>query len=216
MKGIKKKIRDSLYLKWLLIISSWIFQGIPNLDRSEKIYKIMFCLLLISIFYLWFNYNILYSMIIGHTINWIINGNIFLILIHRLKLLKTNKNSIFKYSQNLSGRLSKQNWVLYSAAFGSISRGKLNDYSDLDVSIVRKKGFLSCIKGLWFLFIEKQISQIKKIPLEIYLNDTPESSVKRFLKESKPVIIYDDDNILKGYYDNFLTISQAKKINNIL
>ena len=59
MEGIKYKIRERWYLRWILLFSNWFFQGIINADTTEKYYKILFSLFLTLILYscMGFHYN---------------------------------------------------------------------------------------------------------------------------------------------------------------
>jgi len=222
MKGLKKKIRDNRYLNWLLVISNWCFQGIPNADKTEKIYKILFsviCILItFSLFFFFSNIKLLQiiilSFIIGHTLNWIINGNFFILFIHRLLIFKTNKDSLFNYLYSLEKKLHSNQWILYTASFGSICRGDLKDSSDIDISVVRKPGFKNALKSILFALKEKKAADFNGIPLEIYISDSPQNSIKKFGAEKNPVVIYDPENTIDKYYQEKLTIKEAKKINN--
>ena len=216
MKGIKKEIRDRWYLRWILVCTNWLFQGVHHLDFTEKIYRIVFTIVSSLIVYYSLRISIIYSTIIGHTLNWLVNSNFYNIFIHRLMISKLSKTKLFDYSQFLQKRLAKQNWILYAASFGSICRGKLKDSSDLDISIVRKPGFVNGLKGLWFILIEKKIGDFNKIPLELYLNDNPQTSINRFKSEINPVVMYDKYNVIKDFYQDQLSLKEAKKVNNVL
>jgi len=215
MKGIKKEIRDRWYLRWILVCTNWLFQGIHHLDVTEKVYRIFFTVISSALIYFILKYSLVVSVVIGHTLNWLFNSNFYNILIHRLMTSKLSKVALFEYSESLRKRLEKQDWILYAASFGSICRGKLKASSDLDISIVRKSGFLNGLKGLWFITIEKKIGDFYKIPLELYLNDIPETSVNRFKSENNPVVMYDKNNVIKNYYSVQLTLEEAKKLNGL-
>ena len=222
MKGIKNKIRERWYLRWILLFSNWLFQGILRADKTERIYKISFTLFFSSFFcfifdsYLDSQFDLLLSFISGHTLNWIVNGNFYVIFIHRLLIVKLSKKDLFDYLGLLRNRLENVDWVLYSASFGSICNGKLKDSSDLDVSIVRKPGLKNAIKSIWFALREKKIADFKRIPLEIYISDTPKNSRNRFKAETCPVILYDKGNILKNYYDKTMNLEEAREINKVI
>ena len=222
MKGIKAEIRSKWYLRWLLLISNWISQGIKSADTTEKIYKISFTIISSSIFYYLLSFytletflHVLGALFFGHTLNYIINSNFKAILVHYLLITNVKKDQIFKYLHALQNRLNKKNWILYSATFGSISKGALKSSSDVDVSIVRKPGFINAIKSLCFLVIEKKRADFCNIPLELWLSDTPENSKKRFKMESIPVIIIDDEYFLRSYYSKCISIEEAQKLNKI-
>lgn len=224
MKGFKKKIRDNRYLNWLLLVSNWLFQGIRHSDTTEKVYKILFTLLFWIIFYLLFQIsygvlvwqNIAYSFLIAHTLNWVINGNISMLLIHNLLLVKLSKQDLFRYMEKLEAKTKNQDWILYAASFGSICRGDLKDSSDIDISIVRKPGFKNALKSIWFALKEKKKADLKAIPLEIYISDSPQDSIKRFGAEKNPVVICDEESTISKYYEEQLSLQEARTINNVL
>lgn len=224
MIGVKKVIRDNRYLNWLLILSNWLFQGIPNADKTEKIYKISFTLIFWVGFFILlhtikdFKLLILLasSFFLAHTLNWIVNGNFYILFVHRLLIAKLKKENLFEYLTVFEARMNQQNWAMYAASFGSICRGQLKDSSDIDISIVRKPGLKNALASIWFALKEKKLADAKGIPLEIYISDSPQDSVKRFAAEKNPVVISDPDNTIDKYYQEKLSIQEAKKLNNIL
>lgn len=222
MKGIKKKIRDNRYLNWLLLLSNWIFQGIPNADKTEKIYKILFTIVISLIVFFCINNMvnlplikiIVISFVVAHSINWLVNSNVSIILIHRLLLAKISKKDLFLYMGKLKEKTKNQDWILYAASFGSICRGDLKDSSDIDISIVRKPGFKNALKSIMFALKEKKVADYYGIPLEIYISDTPQDSIKRFAAEKNPVVIFDPENVIPYYYNEILTLDEAGCLNN--
>jgi len=223
MRGIKKQIRDNKYLNWILIVTNWFFQSIINADKTEKIFKISFTLFFWVIFYvilkLFLSFSmgtlVIISFVIAHTLNWAVNGNFYNLIIHRLLLAKLTKKDLFNYMDNLEEKLQDKDWILYAASFGSICNGNLKDSSDVDISIVRKPGFNNAISAILFSIKEKKYADFNKIPLELYISDSPENSMKRFKVEKNPVIVFDPDNTIDKYYNEKLTIGEAKKLNNV-
>ena len=223
MKGIKNEIRNNDYLKWILVITNWFFQGILHADTTEKIYRIVFTVLVGSLIWIFLNLffkNNIYALIflsffLGHTLNWIVNCNFSVIIIHRLMLSRISKQQLFDYLYVLEDKLKGKEWVLYCGSFGSICRGKLKDSSDIDISIVRRPGLKNAMASILFSVKEKKFADFKKIPLEIYISDSPENSKKRFKGESNPVVISDPYKTIDDYYDEKLSIAQAEKINFI-
>jgi len=157
---------------------------------------------------------IVLSLVAGHTLNWFLNGNFNLLFIHLLFVRKVTKGMIFSYLESIKGRLTNTDWLLYSAAFGSICRGELKDSSDIDISLVRKSGFKNALKSIWFIIKEKKNADIKGIPLEIYISDSPENSVKRYLAENNAILLINKEKVLEKYYNQILDIAAAKRLNN--
>lgn len=223
MKGFKDTIRKSPIFRWSLVVSNWMFQGILHSDQTEKIYKILFSLIfsllfifiLSSIFGLSLTYAVIIGVLLGHTLNWIVNSNFNNIIIHRLFISRLEKENAFNYLDSLSNRLDNHPSVLYATTHGSICNGELKPSSDIDVALVRKEGFINGIKALYFVVRERKIADLKGIPLEIYLSDTPDDAIVRFRDEQNPVVIYDPQNVVDHYYNAKLTISLARKLNGL-
>lgn len=223
MKGIKDKIRQNKFLRWFLLLSNWLFQGILNADKTEKVFKVLFTVLFSTIFFLvlFFKFHqsflisIFVGFIVGHTLNWILNNNITGILIHRLYIFKLEKKNAFRYLDSIAHRISNKTFALYATTHGSICRGALKPSSDIDIALVRKPGFINSLKSLWFVFLEKKIADAQGVPLEIYICDTPENAIKRFSQEQNPVVIYDSDYVLDKYYKEKLSLTEAKKLNGL-
>lgn len=223
MKGFKDTIRKSPIFRWSLVVSNWMFQGILHSDQTEKIYKILFSLIfsllcifiLSSIFGLSLTYAVIIGVLLGHTLNWMVNSNFNNIIIHRLFISRLEKENAFNYLDSLSNRLDNHPSVLYATTHGSICNGELKPSSDIDVALVRKKGLVNGIKALYFVVRERKIADLKGIPLEIYLSDTPNDAIKRFRDEQNPVVIYDPQNVVDQYYNAKLTISLARKLNGL-
>ena len=224
MKGFKDKLRQNAYLRWILLFSNWLFQGIIHADKTEKIYKLLFTIISWGGFFILLNSTFNYStglsiflgFLLGHTLNWLVNSNFYNLLVHRLYLSKLTKKDLFIYLHNLSNRLNGKSSILYCASFGSICNGNLNASSDLDVSLVRKPGFKNGLRSIIILVRERKLADLKGIPLEVFLSDSPNNSKKRFSNEQNPVVIYDPDNIIDNYYSQKLSLNQAKSLNSMM
>lgn len=220
---LKKLIISNRYLSWLLIISNWLFQGIIHADKLEKIYKISFTFILsiiifiYSFFFLNDNpvYSIIISFIIAHTLNWILNNSLIILTTHRLHLTTLNKDRTFDYLNTLANRVIVCNCFMFVSAHGSICRGELKATSDVDISLVRLPGFKNAFKSLIFYVREQKLADFYKIPLEIYLCDTPQNAKDRFFKEAQPVAIYNPESIILKYFNSVITIDEALILNGL-
>jgi len=226
MERFKKLILENKFLSWLQFFSNWLMQGIFHADKTERIYKILFTIFFSSIFliilFLGFNVAFFDSLILGfliaHTINWVVNCNLFVLLVHRIKWLKTTKTELFNQLfsiQNRLEKLSNKNWILYCVSHGGICNGTLNSHSDIDVSLIRKPGFRNMISAIIFYVKEKKYADFKGIPLDIFICDTPENCISRSKKQKNPIVLLDHNNKVDIYYPAKLSMSieEAKVIN---
>lgn len=223
MKGLKDRIRMSPCLRWLLVVSNWFSQSIIHADRTEKIYKISFSILasifFITIFIAYFKLSWAQSIIVGaisgHSMNWVINSNFYNIFVHRLLLSCLDKKNAFSYLDSLADRLKGSSSILYATTHGSICNGNLKTSSDIDVALVRNKGFINGIRAIYFVVSERKIADWRRIPLEIHLTDSPAKAIARFKKEKNPVVIHDPGNTIDKYYSNKLSIAEARNLNGL-
>lgn len=220
MKGFKRKIRDHKILRWSLLFSTWVFQGMLRADVTEKWYKVSFSVLasllsaLVLSIWLTLGWAIVLGIILGHTLNWFINNNISVLLVHLLLVRQISKQAIFTYLDYLQEQLAGKEWVLYAVVLGSISRGDLKPSSDIDVSIVRKPGFANACKAIWFSVWQKSVSDRRGIPMELYISDKISNSINRYKDENKPVVLAGETKLLLEYYPDSMTIEDAKRINH--
>lgn len=216
MNALKQFILDHKSLRWLLLFTNWAYQGIPQSDFSEKIYKISFTIVssIIVLFFIGFSItNSVVSLIIGHTLSWIINSNISVILIHRMKYFKTDKNNLFGHISDIQNRLKSKDWVLFSVSSGGIIRGSMNEHSDIDVNVVRKKGFLNALHSIVFAVKERKIADYKGIPLDVIISDSVEDCLEKTSYTEDIVILTDTNNLVKKYYKRPITLSDAENLN---
>lgn len=219
MKGLKLEIRNHPLLKWFLIISSWMFQGMLRADKTEKAYKIAFSLISSYIFYAYFNRHlstmpsVLCGLALGHTANWLINGNLSLLFVHILLVKRADPQNIFFYLFYLRNESIKCKWIKYAGVLGSISRGDLKPSSDVDVSIVRKPGLGNALKAIVFSIKQKKIADAMGVPMELYISDSVRNSVVRYKDENCPVILTEELGTLDSYYAKVMTLEKAYELN---
>lgn len=183
----------------LLTLSSWTFQCTLYMDTTERYFKIILDLIMILPIFLILNYylnlltSILLAIILAHTLNWIFNGQIF-VLLKNLKLIKTSEQSFKEYLDGIKIRVENENSIIAAAAYGSISREKLKETSDIDIRIIRKSGFINGFKACVFVLKERFKSFFNKFPLDIYVLDSIDM-IGVHIKNEKPVVVYDPNKI---------------------
>jgi L-malate glycosyltransferase len=183
----------------ILILSSWLFQGILYMDATEQIFKIIFDTVLFSLIFLGLKilindqFIILFALIIGHSIDWVINGQIF-VLLKNLKLINTDMTHFKNYMAQLGQKTERLGSIEAVAAFGSISRGTLKKSSDLDIRIIRKKGLVNAMITYMFIISCRTFAFLNKFPLDIYMLDDIKT-ISRHIENEDPLVIYDPNNL---------------------
>lgn len=179
-----------------LTISSWLFQGILYMDKTERIFKICIDVILFVIFSILLKHinvplNFILAFFIAHTINWILNGHIY-VLFKNLELVNTRKIEFENYLDSLEQKAINESSIICVVLFGSLSRDELDEMSDLDVRIVRRSGVVNGIRSSFFVMRERLESFFKRFPLDIYLLDDYKGFSK--LDEDGIVLYNDRDN----------------------
>ncbi len=218
MSNLKNSILENKYFSWLQIFTNWFMQGISHADKSEKLYKIFFTIVFWILFFSisFFGFNIPFykslflSFIVAHTLNWFVNCNFHVLFVHRMKWLKTSKPELFNQLYEIQDRLEKEqnkDWILFTVSLGGICKGTLSEHSDIDVSLIRKPGFKNLVSAIIFYVKEKMYADLKGVPLDIFICDTPENCIQRSKGQKNPIVMIDHENVIDTYYPDKLSLS---------
>lgn len=162
----------------LIIIGiNWIFQGILYTKKTETTFKLIFELGLLIIFYniSLFIINdllsgILFSFFMSHTINWLVNNNLFS-LFKTFGIIQTSNETFNLYVDKLKKEAKQNPSISWVGIFGSQAHISHSLFSDIDVRIVRCPGFTSAVKSLFFILKQRIWANLHRFPLDIYLLD---------------------------------------------
>ena len=98
---------------------------------------------------------------------------------------------------------------------GSICQGNLDKDSDIDITIVRERGFLNSISTIIFYVYEKKYADLHGIPLDIFISDSADNNIKKSKNQDNPIVIYDPLDNLNKHFLRKQSIDDAMKINNL-
>jgi predicted nucleotidyltransferase len=110
------------------------------------------------------------AVFISHTINFIFNAQLFVVLKHYGLVHHTDKE-FSNYIDEFKRRLSKESSIRFAAIYGSFVRGKCTSSSDLDVRLVRNLGWIAGLRACIFLLRERTFASFSGFPLDIYVLD---------------------------------------------
>lgn len=177
----------------IVVISNWTFQGTLYADRSERYFRLFSDLLyFVLIFIIFSNQNTIMrsvlALFLAHTINWIFNGQLF-VLLKNFGMVHNDPQIIINYAYDIRDRSSRKDYIECVAVYGSLSRGEIKSTSDLDVRIIRKPGKLNGIKACTFGFIERTRALYYRFPLDLYVVDS-KRHLKKLRDDESPIILY--------------------------
>jgi predicted nucleotidyltransferase len=190
--------------KIIAFFSHWLFQGILYADKTEKAFRIFIDACLILFFFLVlsnfisYQISIIFSLIIGHTLNAIFNGQM-LSVIHGSSQPR-NLQDLTGYAILLKKRISKEKSIHAAAIYGSFCRGETTESSDLDIRIIRKRGMINGLRSCSFVLIERSRALFNKFPLDIYVLDNTKHLKMKIREDETPVVLYDSEGVLKNLY----------------
>ena len=158
------------------------------MDKTEKIFKLTLDMLF-TLILIWFGINVVASIIISHTLNWIFNGQI-IVVFKNLRLIRIPKEKFDAYIERLRKKVKKEASIVWVGIYGSLARREFKETSDLDVRLIRKPGFINGVRACIFTMKERAWATFNIFPLDIYVGDSFEF-LKRMRKNEKPIVIKD-------------------------
>ena len=195
-----------------VIAANWVFQGTLIMSASERIFRFLFELVMtVTLFVLMSQFvplveNLALSLIIAHTIDWSFNGNFW--ATQKFFGRKTDPNKLIGVLRKLTK--TEHHQVAAIAVFGSLSRGQFSPSSDLDMRVIRQKGFLGWIRTNLFVLKLRATSFIKKMPIDILILDNASQTYEHISCSESPVVIYDPKNLFRQINDTCISPEEIK------
>ncbi|WP_426962281.1 nucleotidyltransferase domain-containing protein [Haloparvum alkalitolerans] len=167
------------------------------MSRTECAYKVGLDVLLTAILYSILNKHIggrigiIASVLIAHTLNFIFNGHIFVVL-KNVDLIHTDEKTFYNYCEFLRDLGAEHESIEAVVALGSLSRDELHSTSDLDIRIIRSDGVLNGIFACWLTTLARSRALFDKFPLDIFvLENAEELSKIREDERENLIVLYD-------------------------
>lgn len=193
-----------LQLRPGVIASNWVFQGMRYMNVYENMLKLALDIVLVLAFLVVFAERVsaaglIAAFVVAHTLNWIFNGHIFVLMRYVHPVPKT-ASDFDDYVQALSRRASRAgDYIDGVAIFGSYCRAQLHKFSDLDVRIIVGDGPVAGVAGSLFCLRERFVAFFRVFPLDIY-SCVGTACLNRLRDDECPVILLDRSGSLKSRY----------------
>jgi predicted nucleotidyltransferase len=210
-------------IKYFNFLRNWLHQAFTYMDKGEKALKLLLILvetyLLLTLISSFTNFNtlsvIIVSFLIIHTFNWITNGLFWALTIFAIPSLKNpGEDLTLIYLNEMTERLKVSKSIEGLVIFGSVSRGKWHDRSDIDIRLVRSSGLSSLLVSFVLTVRERFIAFLSKQPMDLFLADDI-VFLKKMRKDEKPIFLIKRGHSLdKEYPDSDETVLKTLKIKN--
>lgn len=209
-------------VKLIVLFRNWAHQGFFYLDKTEMFWRVVWELIPFSFFFylfskhicsLWFN--LMLSLFVTHTINWVLNDNFWTCIQFTFpNRLNPGNNKTKKHLMGMQSRMQKYESIGGCMIYGSLSRGVWQDKSDLDVRVLRRKGVVNGLLAYLAVWRERLIALLKCQPLDIYLADEIDF-LKRMRKDEYPIFLKANDDRLKLLYGEIMSEADLSVIMDI-
>ncbi len=192
------------------ISRGWAHQGFFYLDRTQRAGRVILEIvptaiivwlvstisgLALSNVWLWCA-----GLFTSHTLNWVFNCNWWAGMLFTFPGLRNpGERATCDYLNGMGERLRNDRAISGVMIFGSVSRGRWHDRSDLDVRLLRREGVRNGIAGVLVLLRERVIALWARQPLDVYLADGI-PYLKRMREDEPPVFLKKDDPRLDQAY----------------
>jgi predicted nucleotidyltransferase len=209
----KEKAKFGGPILWNKIVRNWLHQGISYMDRGELTLRLIFESLIVI--FLFFILNLFLrspsalpfigvsSLLIAHTINWIINCNFWALLIFAIPNLENRgETKTCNYLNKIALRLARFQSIGGVLIYGSVSRGKWHGKSDIDMRILRRPGLLNLCQSYILITKERIIAAVSMQPIDMFLADSIKFLKKMRSDEIPVFLLKRDDRLEKEYPDN--------------
>jgi predicted nucleotidyltransferase len=184
------------------------------MEKSEKALKVMleFIFLSIALFFAKLILNmptvhaLVLSIFIAHSLNWLLDGHFFVLMKNIGLHKRSTSRSFHRFLIAMRHRWQGNPSVLALVVFGSTSRGEITPSSDLDVRVVRQKGFRSAVIVALKVWLERLQALFRGFPLDIYVVSSLDKLKNRLDPREQPIVILDPTNAVRETYDSVMTL----------
>lgn len=191
-------LRPVLRRRGTALFVHWLFQGIPAMDITEMIFKLTTDIFLAAVLALitvrWLSIipALLFGLFIGHSVNFILNGQVFVVLKH-FGDVRHEQHEFDRYLRATKDRIRTEPSIRWAAIYGSMSREELKETSDVDLRLIRHPGFVNGIRSCWFVLRERTRAHLHQFPLDVLLLDSPRL-LRRHRSDEIPIVLCDRSN----------------------
>jgi len=180
--------------KYAILASNWAFQGMLKAVWCERVFRLSIDALITLVFALmlprFLPWSLLIGFLLGHTFNWLFNGNALSTLKFQGVGYKTE--NIVKFKEWMTDRLNRNLGSNIHAVFiiGSVARGEQRETSDIDLIVVRLPGLTGSIKANIITLFLRASAFIQLVPLDLFIVDNLAQLKKRVRPDEQPLAVY--------------------------
>jgi predicted nucleotidyltransferase len=185
-----------------VVLKHWLAQGMRYMGWAEVVAK----LLLEALFFLCFLIalraagialvsSMVFAVFLAHTANCLVNGHCVALLRYFGVAVRT-KDELLAYPAQIRDRLARRKSVIAVALFGSASRGRVTETSDIDVRVVARDGCLPGLAAAFLVVRERFLALINRFPIDIFVV-TRSRGLEKLRSDEPPVVLFDHEGFFR-------------------
>lgn len=204
-----RKARPGGRPKWINIPRNWAHQALSYMDAGELIFRAV--VQLAETVLAWFVLDalmpqvatyvaVLVAFLIVHTWNWVTNGLFWSVIIFTFPDLR-NPGAVktVDYLNEMRTRLAASRCMSGIAIYGSVTRHKWHDRSDIDVRLLRRKGLGNLVCAAIKTMYERWLALLARQPMDLYMADDIDF-LNKMRSDEVPVLLLARDERLRRMY----------------
>ncbi|MBN2294583.1 MAG: hypothetical protein JXM70_19290 [Pirellulales bacterium] len=198
------KIAQNKWGRFVLVrnmIVGWITHSLQSRDKTEILFHfvlegivfVMSLALIVCVFYdyqitLW---GIFISFLVAHTIMFIVDGFLHTYLHDSLGFMKNaGVEKTVEYLKIVRDAYLASNATDCVLIYGSFCRRMFRLRSDIDIRVIRRKGFWPALSALCISMRLKWLSVFMNLPTDLLVVDSMEFIRRQMREDEKPVVIF--------------------------
>jgi len=212
-----KSSRDGKY-HLINFVRNWLHQALSYMDRGELLFRLLSEAIIIWIIYYSINLagsdshvysKLMIAVVSAHTLYWLFNGNFWALYLFAIPSAQNPGVKVTEeYLERMKKRLGSSRCVGGLALYGSAARGEWHSKSDLDIRVIRNRGFLNWLCSNVLVFRERIIAFVRHQPADLFLADNV-SFLGKMRKDELPVFLIKNMSALEREYPGNKEVSGA-------
>jgi hypothetical protein len=211
-----KLLSPILRTKGGALLIHWIFQGLLNMDGTERAFKLgldlIGTILFLALFanFLPWPLTLVVALVLAHSVNFLLNAQPWTVLKH-FGVCYYSESDLLAYAVQLGQRSARCPSISAAGIWGGFARREHADpgSSDLDVRMIRAPGFFQGLLSCLFVASERARANWKRFPLDIYLLDGVES-LSSLRQTEVPLLLLDREQQLKEIYPTAKSLGRGE------
>lgn len=161
-----------------VVASHWMFQSLPYMDRTERVFKLSLDLFAFAVSWLVLSkllatgWAVILAALGAHTLNFLLNGHLWGAL-KNFGHIRRSREEFEAYARASIRRCVSNSSVRAVYLVGSSAGGSWSPSSDLDIRILRAAGTKDALRSCLLALCERARAFLTVFPIDIYVADSP-------------------------------------------